>query len=470
MVRSKADGLHFLAIAYLALPAVAVELGWLTPWIGVPLALLTLWCVLPDFERTAKIPAARLIVLALAAIIVVALSGTSPLIEGVAFIDLVKHRLIYNDLVKHDWPVIFQSTQSPEILRYGIGFYVVPALLSKLIGQPSQFLFCAWMALGVLLFLLLATRETKNPAWIAAIVLIVLFFGGLDFIGLDIIKSDFIHWVHPHPKGTEAELYIEEWMRFPHGWIMGAQSYSLSWMPQHAVAAWLGASLLYQGWDKPWFMKRAAGIFTVLAFWSPFTALSFAIIVAALHLRNIPSLLSARNIAALIPLALLAAYYSLGPFLQEKWTTLGDMPLAEFVGRYALFVMLEFGVFALAAYAARRAIEPPAAAAVGLLLAMPFFKVGLCNEIMLHGSMLPITLVILNTIEGLRTPERHASRAILGIMVFIGVFSGFGEAVGMAIRPQTPGDYSTSITSMVPKARSQYVAPLPESASWLLRR
>ncbi|MEJ0063571.1 MAG: hypothetical protein WDO70_10360 [Alphaproteobacteria bacterium] len=457
----KADSLQCAAIAYLTLPVVLVELGWLAPWIGIPCAILTLWCVWPGCAFREKIPLWHLAGLALAAIAIVAFTGISPLIANGSFMDLAKHRWLYNDLVRHDWPVVFHGGQEREILRYGIGFYAVPALLSKLAGHPVQFLLCAWLALGVWIFLLLGTRHIERATWVAFAAFILLFFSGLDVLGRLFLSAAMNEKLHIH---------IEEWARIPFGWIMPSQENSLSLLPQHAVAAWLGASLIHQGWNKPWFKKRAVGIFTVLAFWSPFTALSFAAIVAALHLRNIVAILSTRNIAALAPLALLAAYYRLGPFLQAEWNISESHRLFEYAWRYALFVVLEFGVFVVAAYAVRRSIDPPAAAAAGLLLALPFLYVGRGNEIMLHGTILPLTLMIFYVIDTLRLHERSVAKMALKGLVIIGLTTGFSYAVIDAARKPNPGDYEASIASMPPELRPQYIAPLPESASWLLRR
>lgn len=450
-----------IAIVYLAAPVALMAATWLPFWIGIPAACVMLWAAYPPSLGKLALPPASAIALFGPAFLSVAASGLSPFVETIPFLDIAKHRWIFNDLVTSEWPVIYDGESGKEFLRYYLGLYLVPAAVSKIWGHPSQLLLMLWTSLGVWIFLAMAT-ERLSPLYKIIGAAVLLLFGGLDVIAVA-IQDDTLAG-----PATGFLDFREHWAREPMGWLIGGQTFSISWSTQHAIPAWISASLLMRNHDQAWFLSRTIAIFTVLCLWSPFVALTFSAVVAFISLSRGPSgilsLASPQNGAALIPLSGILVYLASGSGDTVARLTLGTVPLYEFVGRYAIFVLLEFGILAVLFLFAKQERSPAAIAAILTLIVLPFFHVGLLSDLGMRGSMLPMTVLLIAVVELLNDKPKARWAVPIAAVLVVGFYTGVGEGLRLLYSPRTSGDWQQSIQAMPDEYRNQYIAPVPENS------
>ena len=172
---------HRLAILYLMLPLVIWLVGWFQWWFGIPMAALIalgLWRALSGSWRVSLRPTDFVLLLIAAGWVLATAAGG---VFEINTFDWSKHRAIFLDLSIGDWPTYLPSyLESPPLLRYYLGYYMVPGLLAKLLGVAAlNWAIPLWTWFGVALMLLLFTRGYRGWLVISA-ALILVFFSGID--------------------------------------------------------------------------------------------------------------------------------------------------------------------------------------------------------------------------------------------------------------------------------------------------
>lgn len=290
-------------LLYLSIPLVIFFATWLTPVAGLPVAAATLGFViracmeLPTEDRWPS--PGRLAFYSLFAAFLALTSGTSPLINGSAELDLAKHRYILQDLITHEWPVLLGAPEQ-VILRYGLGFYIVPAGLAKLAPALGSSIAIAHLALGLFVTFCAIDRSVGGGRLAIAAAICFAFFSGLDLIYFAINYPNQLLMI----GGKEA------WARDGSALLIGSNPFNLSWTPQHALAAWMPAVLLYALRDRPgWIVGNAALIVTAVAFWSPFCAVAVLALLVPPAIVNLRAAVSASNIVLGATASLVIAIY-----------------------------------------------------------------------------------------------------------------------------------------------------------------
>lgn len=277
---SRAPGRNFflpLALVYLVSPALVFLATWIRPAIGLPAALVVAAGLLrlvwsPEW-LTPRPPLPRktfwlVLALALAWTIFGGVGGLFP-----QSADYVKHNLLFHDLVHQPWPVNYVLPGGEKnFLCYGLGYYLVPALGAKFLGEGFLPLFTlAWTFGGAALFFYWAATLGGPPRKMLAM---VLFFAVTGVLWM-LFKGHGIPGLIS-AAGLESRLlklgllfsYNDSFTRF-------------QYQPQHALAGWLGAAVLY---ERLWVRKNPAGTVFVWAaclFWSPLTWLGLLLVPLA---------------------------------------------------------------------------------------------------------------------------------------------------------------------------------------------
>ena len=267
-----------MTAVYLLLPVVLFAVGWLR----APFAALTLVLVaalLFDLSREAgralhsgwqqfaarrlaglarqawQLPAAALL------LAVLALSGAGGL--GFQNPDYQASNALLKDLILNPWPLTFMADGRPARLVYYVGYYLPAALLGKWLGWlAANIAIWIWTAVGFGLafawFRLLSRAHLRRSAsrllWLA---LIFCLAGGLDFLAL---------WAQ---QGAVPNLtvHMETWARY---FQYSANTTLLYWVPQQALAAWLGAGLVMDALYHAPSPKYLAPALAAGLLWSPF--------------------------------------------------------------------------------------------------------------------------------------------------------------------------------------------------------
>ena len=430
----KLSVLHRLAILYLMLPVLIWLLGWFHWWVGLPAALLlvlALWPVLAGPWRPSLplllflvllariiasitgglldlniaawngLPATALLAFALwraligprrgrlspvtMALLVMAAGWILLTAAGGVFdlynADWPKHRALFFSLSNGSWPIHPPSYFStPPILRYSLGYYVVPGLVGQWLGLAAlNWAVPLWTWGGVVLMMLLFTRHYRSwQAMLAVVVLIC--FGGMDIIGfilfggwdLSAVKTIF----------DSGGVIDGMWGSLNIGY--NAKMTNLMWLPQHFIPASLYSLLLFQLHRQPRFLTVSGVLLAAGLFWSPFMALGLLPLVGVLLVENgLRPFLRWPNLLLAVPLAgLLGVYLASGTAnLPQGW--LWEFHGWETVAKgLPVFYLLEFMTLAGLLWLVRPQLrrEPFFLISVVTLLLVPWYQMGIHGD------------------------------------------------------------------------------------------
>lgn len=385
-VNSRLPSLVPATLAYLALPLLLFLLGWLKPLYALPAAglLLLLLIHAGGALRTAARPGLKsLIVCGIVALLWTANSGAGGF--GFQNWNFHKHNALLKALLVEDWPVLLGPDTS---LVYAIAYYLPAAALGKAFGattlgwQAVNLALFAWTAAGVWLTLLWFVHHARGRPEILAPLFVLL-------SGMDYLAALFV------PRAPyELELFPEGigFLQF------SGMATGLSWAAQHSLPAWLGAALFLQLKDEPGFYRHALLFGACLCLWSSFAALGVALLMAAWlmmrpqHVRSallpLASLWQGLGGALLCSVVLLYIgsnrFAFMHGFFASTITEHGLWP------RYAFFLLVEFGMVALATFllAAKGSWQRQLLVALAIILAaVPLYRVGWAHDMASRASL-----------------------------------------------------------------------------------
>jgi hypothetical protein len=321
----------------------------------------------------AGIPAARLLWCLAIAVALLILGGEGRLLY--LNHDWQVRDAVLGDMVRNDWPFAYTARGTAELLRAPLGMYLWPALAGKAGGDIAADILLL-VQNAVLLGVVLALGSTLFPAraqrWLAAAAIIL-------FSGMDLAGAYLFPWLDLTPSPAASSLlafdHIENWH---HGLQFTSHLAQAAWVPQHALAGWIGA-VLFLLW-RAGHVRVGALLASVplMALWSPLSAAGIIPFAAFAGLSDLvgrrlrasdwalPALCTALAVPALLYLT--AAGDSVG--IRFDW-----------VGqhRYAAFLTIEVGLILLLAMALIGAgrFGSGTLRLVGIMLAItPLFRIG----------------------------------------------------------------------------------------------
>ena len=371
---------------------------------------------------------------------------------------------LLNDLIHLDWPIIYRGDDgSNAYLRAPLGYYLPSALIGKLfnsypIGNACLYL---WTSLGVMLSLTIITQNLKTKDLLIAIPVLIL-FSGMDSLG-HLVSH---HFHDTHLLGTE---HLE--------WWVGKYQYSsnttlLFWVPNHAVSAWIFASLVYRYRDCQGFLSLSPLLLSLLLVFSPLSFIGCAIMFVYLLYRNrrflkTPGALMMGSFIALPVFAFNATYIT---------SALNNVPKPDlnipfvFVKeslRYFGFIGLEF--FALSIALFPKARDKSLLIFITLVLAsMPLFpRFGPGNDLVMRASIAPLFLLCLLSIDTLsdliRRKEWRWAFAIMTLLM-IGSINPIHELARGFTNVRTDFQPSQNLYEFSEHNAGHYYAPCNHSS------
>jgi len=263
---------HWVAVGaygYLLLPFLIFCLGFLRTIISIPILIILCYVFYKLIERpeegTLKFKKNELICGVLLIVIWVWLSG----IGGFAFqnSDFHTRNAIFRDLVNYRWPVYYSgSGQNPTYtLIYYIGYWLPSALVGKIVGwNAGQVSLYIWTVGGIVLTVTLLRMQTK--ASIPLVILLMVFFSGMDVIGAQFIRA-----------AIDPNHYPVLWPPIMHlEWWAGSFQYSsfttqLFWVFNQAIPVWVCIAL-HLAFSNP---RRSLFLLSLCFFFAPLPALGF---------------------------------------------------------------------------------------------------------------------------------------------------------------------------------------------------
>ncbi len=395
---------HRLAILYLMLPLMIWLVGWFQWWFGIPIAAviaLGLWRALSGSWRVSFRPTAFvLLLLAAGWVMMTAAVGG---FETKTF-DWDKHRAIFLDLSIGDWPTYLPTyLDSPALLRYYLGYYLVPSLSAKLFGVAAlNWLVPLWTWFGVALMLLLFTRGHRGWLVIGAALILVL-FSGIDTLRIALLQGEDWLRVSVDTQGW-TWLWLGQWSAWAESVELPNSYYShmasLMWAPQHFIPGVLYVLLLLQLHREPRFLSVSGILLATSLFWSPFVALALLpLVVALLFANGIRPLLQWQNLLLAIPIAgLLTAYLTSGPITSLPsgwiWTVYSDA-WPRLLREVPVIYITKFLLLATLIVLLRPSLirDPFLIAGLIPLFLLPWLSYGKYNDLLLRGTIPSLALL-----------------------------------------------------------------------------
>jgi len=445
-----ASWLTRLALLYLGAPVFLFITHWLN--LGAALffsgiLLLGVWQVWNFHARPTALSLSQLIsqcaekhaVVFTVFLVWMALSGVGGI--GHQNTDYAASNALLKDLIDNPWPLQLRDNVP---LVYYVCYYLPAALIGKWLGWNAAWVFIfvwsyfglmlLWSVLSVALGLESLPRVRKLCA-----ALIFVFLGGWDVVGA--LLNYPIDVLIP---GT----HIEWWAKIGQ---FSSHTTLLFWVPQHVLAPWLATAFLLLA------LKRQLGIESILliaAFsflWSPMASLGLLPFLAVLfgfifENNRSTAFINSTNFFVAPAFALLGLlYYASNAF---RFATGWQWREQDFLRNYSLIFLLE--LIPLAApflfqhlkqkvFLNEISLPPPLLlssaekafgwAAIITLCILPFYRVGLMNDLCMRASVPAILILGSYSLRVLRTEFTFQTlqRSAVAVCLLIGAGSAASE-------------------------------------------
>lgn len=415
-----------ISYLYLGLPLIIFLLGWFKLQYSIPLAAIVISGIIFAFKQYSeiqnnflnkKIDIKKAILVSVFLFIWVYLSGIGG--YGLQNYDYDKHNAIFRDLINYHWPVIYDLPKYSGLLIYYIGYYLPSALIGKLFGwNVANISLFVWSFIGVLISYFWVIKLTRVNSIRTG--LLFIFFSGVDLIGYMLNNWQF-------PLGTQ---HIDNWFR-----LASYQSNTtlLFWVPQHAIVAWICASLLLN--DK--FEDTGANIIFILSLsliWSPFVFIGLLPLALSGKFNNKRKLISIQNafISPIIIVFLTGFYTSnhsnvsvrgfISNFINmyEKWPII----LAFYILEFGIYIILMKDYIKKLDIISKRALY----ASTIFLMILPVYLVGINNDLAMRASIPSLFIIMIFIVRFIN--EHNHYRIEYNIMItllFLGSITGACE-------------------------------------------
>jgi hypothetical protein len=344
-----------VSLFYVFLPSLLFLLGWTKPLIAVPASILLLvgayLCSRPEGttietqDEPVFSPKLLFLILILT-VVIVTISG----IGGFSSysVDSWKHESFLKNLIQYDWPIGYENV-GPEKKEYMlatyIGYYLPAAAVGKVFGWYAANIFgLLWGILGIFLTVLWFQKVVgKASFWL---VIIFLFFGGMDIIGYAILKA----W--PQNASEVAFTNLDVWMfglstqKLP--WILPSNLTLLFLGPHHILPNWI---ILLMSLHQIFYRRSSRDILLLWAATPVGSAFFFVgmapYVILGLLMTRLRKVFSFQNMVSALILVFLVGFFIIsnnGKFphgwIWEYYNLLEVWPLLF------LFCVLEFGLYA----------------------------------------------------------------------------------------------------------------------------
>ena len=402
--------LHRLAVAYLMLPVVVWLVGWFEWWFGLPAAALLVGALrrpLSGRWRPRAPSAADVAVLAAAAGVVMTTAAGG--VFDVSSFDWFEHRKTLLDLGRHPWPTYLPdplaawrpsaeaAPATPPLLRYYLGWYMVPGLAARWLGPAAlHWAVLLWTWAGVALVALLFTRghrgrRLRGGGAVAIALLMLFFFSGMELVRVPALKG--WEWVDSTIErfGWHAFLYWEAGLfRLP------SRMHGVQWVPQHFLPAGLYALLCLHLRRGPRFLAVLGVLLAAAPFWSAFVAVGLLPLLAVVLWENgARPFLRWPNLCLAGPLFGLVVLYLTSGAMDFPRGWMWEVYGWSWLVRVPWFYLTEFLLLAVLLLAVRPALrrEPFFIAAVATLLLLPVYYYGHVNDLLMRASQPALLLL-----------------------------------------------------------------------------
>lgn len=387
------SNIYFFILGYLYLPILIFLLGWTSLFISLPVICFTIIAFFFVIRKTRNennddscSNFREILFVFVTFFLFFIFTGHSDLFAQ--DFDWHKHHAIFNDLMNYDWPVVYDDG---SLLTYYLGQYIVPSFFGKIFHSSLIMTWSipVWNAIGltlvysVLAFLLKAESIKKK----ICIVLFMLLWGGCTGLGTIVY-----HLINSGKIKLLPDSF--KWIDLENIKIHFASNFdALYGAFQHVIVPWL-ATCFFLGNRKH--IESYVMIALPLLFSATFAFIYFVPLLLFFAVRysiNKPIKESLKSVfeignVFMIPLAIVLAVYFGGNVFSNKPSVVGFeiFNITEHFLFYIIFVLSEFLLYSV--FLLKRNLKNPLFYVVLIeLLIIPFFKMGLFNDLCSRGSI-----------------------------------------------------------------------------------
>jgi hypothetical protein len=246
--------------------------------------------------------------------------------------------------------------------------------------------------------------------------------------------------------------------------------------PNHGIPGWLATALLYRCRDDGRFVAMTAWLGALTLLWAPLVSIGLLPFFAALAWRSLRAggfrrLFSIVNLVATPLVVAASALYLMqaaGTIVTTGTTATPLAPdLQAFLPIYVQFIVLEFGILAMALVAFHRdAIEPVFfAVAILSLLLLPWFHFGPNNDLVTRGSIPAMTMLMFTVLDCWARPFRIGGRGIVvAVILLVGAVLPVARMVQVFTQPAWQPDLQHSLYEVTRGGSPNYLAIVPKGS------
>ena len=315
--------------------------------------------------------------------------------------DWEKHNAVLRDLVERPWPVYYDR-YDPCMLTYYLGQYLLPAIAGKITAsfEVANIVMAVWSIGGLVIVYLMLLRIAKaDEVWKQTVTLTVFLFfcGGLSLAQF-ILKLIYVDRMYS--MGSYHWLLVDGIMlQYRSNLIM------IRWVLPQIIVPYMATLMLFEKWKKAEYyvlMLLPSLLFGSFSFASLFF-MAIMIATAALIKRKISirQIFSPLNILPALSLGTILFLYFLGNLQVEKpisssfsWQIYDPGHISV----YIVFCLMMFGVYALCVFKENKR-NPIFYTSVFVLMVLPWMRMGLCNDVVMSGSIPALFVLMIMVIR-----------------------------------------------------------------------
>lgn len=383
----KTSVLRNLSLGYLLLPNLVFAIGWFRVPISIGLVAGLVFMYFISFQRGKSVKAdlapRHLLEIAFISLAIIAFSG----IGGFCFqaYDYWGHNSKYYTLFNHSWPVVFK--ENGRYACHYFGFFLIPALVSKGLGELSGIALYLWASIGLFIGICWIFIFT-NKSYLSLV-----FFLSLGGVG-HVTKVIFLQLVglnyHVPPFFTEIWPVL----------------YQAQWAPNQLIPAIIVACILFHDYVYAQRPEESFIAVILIFIWGIFPSIVFVVIFSMLlvvrYYKEPLYFLKPRPMLVLFLPGLLfipTFFY----FLQGRNSVVAGFiwqfnPLNEIAFHYFFGVVIDLAVLYGIVLILKLHKSQYAAIIHGLfllLITISLFRMGKWNDWFLRGSTPILTLLSL---------------------------------------------------------------------------
>jgi hypothetical protein len=313
--------------------------------------------------------------------------------------DWFKHNAVLHDLIECPWPVVYANGDETSMLTYYIGQYLVAALAGKMTGsfEVAAVVLGLWSYLGLVIVYLGTVRVVgaTTPGKQFTVLAVLMAFGALVVPGVMLV-----HLFYPNmPTGAGWH-----WFAFSTQFTLQytPDLMQLRWVFNQTLPTWMVTlCFLEHRHDIRHYVVMALplALYGMLPFLGVVVLMLAYAIVEMFRTRRPGSVLreafSLENVLLALTLGTTLFLYFAGNAFSDKPYAM-QLHVVSFVRYpllYLVFVLFAFGFYAL--LVARENMHDPLFwISVCCLLVLPFFRMGIYNDLIMRVSI-PYLLVLM---------------------------------------------------------------------------